>query len=58
MIETKTSLIEGSMKMGIDTKTNKEVIDGLMENIKNTVKDVSVDMNTSYDDVSVITNTN
>ena len=58
MIETKTSLIEGSMKMGIDTKTNKEVIDSLMENIKNTVKDVSVDMNTSYDDVSVITNTN
>lgn len=54
MTEAKANFIEGSMKMNIDTKTSKEIIDMIVKNIDEIVKDVSVDINTQYDDVSSI----
>lgn len=54
MMEAKTNFIAGSMTLGIDTKTSKEIIDFIVKKISIIVKDVSVDMETSYDDVSTI----
>lgn len=53
LIEAKANFIEGSMILGIETKTSKEIIDMIVKSIDDTVKDASVDMNTQYDDVSV-----
>jgi hypothetical protein len=52
-IEAKVNFIEGSMKLGVDTKTSKEIIDMVVKKISEIVEDVSVDMETQYDDVSV-----
>jgi hypothetical protein len=54
LIELKASLIENSVKLGVDTKTSKEIIDIVVKDIDNIVKDVSVDMLTQYDDVSTL----
>lgn len=54
MTEAKSNFIEGSMKMNIDTRTSKEIIDLVVKNVNEIVKDVSVDVNTQYDDVSSI----
>lgn len=52
LIESKANFIEGSMILGIDTKTCREIIDMIVKRIDEIVKDVSVDMDTQYDDVS------
>jgi hypothetical protein len=54
LIESKTNFIEESMKLGIHTKTSKEIIDMVVRDIDNIVKDISIDMDTQYDDVSTI----
>ena len=54
LIESKASFIEGSMVLGVETKTSKEIIDMVVRNIDDIVKDISVDMDTQYDDVSTI----
>jgi len=54
LIESKANYIEGSMSLGVDTKTSKEIIDMVVRNVDLIVKDVSVDMETQYDDVSTI----
>jgi hypothetical protein len=54
LIESKANYIEGSMILGVDTKTSKEIIDMVVRDIDTIVKDVSVDMETQYDDVSNI----
>lgn len=54
LIEAKANFIEGSMLLGVDTKTCKEIIDMVVKNVDNIVKDVSVDMDTQYDDVSIL----
>lgn len=54
LIESKTNFIEGGIKLGINTKTSKEIIDMVVRDIDNIVKDVSVDLDTQYDDVSSI----
>jgi hypothetical protein len=53
LIEAKANFIEGSMMLGVDTKTSKEIIDTIIKQIDGIVKDASVDMETQYDDVSV-----
>ena len=40
------------MKHDIDTKTGKEIVDNIIGTVDNFVKDISVDMNTQYDDIS------
>lgn len=54
LIESKANFIEGSMNLGINTKTSKEIIDMVVNDIDEIVKDISVDMDTQYDDVSMI----
>lgn len=54
LTEAKANIIEGSMKLDVETKTSKEIIDMVVRDIDEIVKDVSVDMETQYDDVSVI----
>lgn len=54
LIESKANFIEGSMSLGIESKTSKEIIDMVMRNIEAIVKDASVDMDTQYDDVSTL----
>lgn len=54
LIEAKANFIEGSMVLDVDTKTSKELIDIIIKQIDDIVKDASVDMETQYDDVSVI----
>jgi hypothetical protein len=54
LIESKANFIEGSMILGIETKTSKEIIDMVVRDIDDIVKDISVDMDTQYDDVSTI----
>lgn len=54
LTEAKANIIEGSMTLDIETKTSKEIIDMVAKNIEEIVKDVSVDMETQYDDVSTI----
>ena len=54
LIEAKTRFIEGSMLLEIETKTIREVIDMIIEEINVIVKDISVDINTQYDDVSTV----
>ena len=54
LIESKTSFIEGTLKLGINTKTSKEIIDMIVRDIDNIVKDVSVDLETQYDEISSI----
>lgn len=54
LIESKANYIEGSMLLGVETKTSKEIIDMIVRNIDDIVKDVSVDMETQYDDVSTV----
>jgi hypothetical protein len=53
LIETKTKFLEGIMNLKIETKTMKEIIDFIMDNVDEIIKDVSVDMETQYDDVSL-----
>ena len=52
IVELKALLLEHSIKLGVDTKTSKEIIDIVVKDVDNIVKDVSVDMLTQYDDVS------
>lgn len=54
LIEAKTNFIEGTITLAIETKTNREIIDHVIRKINDIVKDVSVDMETQYDDVSCI----
>jgi len=54
LTESKANIIEGSMTLDVETKTSKEIIDMVIRNIDEIVKDVSVDMETQYDDVSTI----
>lgn len=54
LVESKANFIEGSMVLGVETKTSKEIIDMVVRDIDDIVKDISVDMNTQYDDVSTI----
>ncbi len=54
LIEAKANFIEGSMILEVDTKTSKEIIDMVVKQIDSIVKDASVDMETQYDDVSVL----
>lgn len=54
LIEAKANFIEGTMVLGIDTKTTKEIIDMVVRDVDSIVKDVSVDMDTQYDDVSTM----
>jgi hypothetical protein len=54
LIESKTSFIEGSLLLGINTKTSKEIIDTIVRDIDIIVQDVSVDLETQYDDMSSI----
>ena len=54
LIEAKANFIEGSMVLDVDTKTSKEIIDMVVKQIDSIVKDASVDMETQYDDVSVL----
>ena len=54
LIESKASYIEGSMILGVETKTSKEIIDMIVRDIDDIVKDASVDLNTQYDDVSTM----
>lgn len=54
LIESKANFIEGSMILGIETKTSKEIIDMVIKDIDEIVKDISVDMETQYDDVSTL----
>jgi hypothetical protein len=53
IIESKTDFIEVSMHIGVDTKTTKEIIDMVVKEIDALVHDVSVDIDTQYDDISV-----
>ena len=53
LIDTKSDFVEGMMYLGINTKTSKEILDIVTNNINDIVKNISVDMETSYDDVSV-----
>jgi hypothetical protein len=52
LVNSKIIYVEGLMKYDIDTKTSKELIDNIMDTVDNIVKDISVDMNTQYDDIS------
>jgi hypothetical protein len=54
LTEAKANIIEGSMTLDIETKTSKEIIDMVARTIEEIVKDVSVDMDTQYDDVSTL----
>lgn len=54
LVESKANFIEGSMLLGVETKTSKEIIDMVVRDIDDIVKDISVDMDTQYDDVSAI----
>lgn len=54
LIEAKADFLEGSMILGVETRTSKEIIDMIVKNIDTIVKDVSVDIETEYDDVSTI----
>lgn len=52
LINSKVLYVEGLMKHNIDTKTGKEIVDNIICSVDNIVKDISVDMNTQYDDIS------
>jgi len=54
LIESKANFIEGTMSLGVESKTSKEIIDMIVRNIDEIVKDTSVDMDTQYDDVSTL----
>ena len=54
LTETKTKFLEGIVILKIETRTIKEIIEMVMTNVDEIIKDVSVDMNTQYDDVSMI----
>jgi len=54
IIESKTSFLEQSMHIGCDTKTIKEIIDIVIKEVDQIVDDISVDINTQYDDCSTI----
>lgn len=54
LIESKTNFIEESMRLDIHTKTSKEIIDMVVKNIDLMMRDISVDMNTQYDEVSTL----
>jgi hypothetical protein len=54
LVEVKAELIEKCMLLGIETKTSKEIIDTIVKNVDHIVKNVSVDIDTEYDDVSTI----
>jgi hypothetical protein len=54
LIESKANFIEGSMILGVESKTSKEIIDMVVRDIDDIVKDASVDMDTQYEDVSTI----
>lgn len=54
LVEAKANFIEGSMSLGVETKTSKEIIDMIIKNIEEILKDASVDLDTQYDDVSTL----
>lgn len=54
VIESKASFIEGSMILGVETKTSKEIIDFVIRNIDEIINGISVDLDTQYDDVSTM----
>ncbi len=52
LVETRIRFIEGLMVLQIDTKTSTEIMELVMGNVDERLKDISVDMETHYDDVS------
>lgn len=52
LVESRVEFTEGSTILGVGTRTSREIIDMVIRNIDELVKDVSVDINTQYDDVS------
>jgi hypothetical protein len=54
LVESRAEFTEGSIILGVGTRTSREIIDMVIKNIDEIVKDVSVDINTQYDDVSTI----
>ena len=54
LVESKANFIEGAMLLDVNTRTIREIIDIVINDIDIIVKDISVDMNTQYDDVSTI----
>jgi len=54
LVEAKANFIEGSISLGVESKTSKEIIDMIVRSIDEIVKDASVDMDTQYDDVSTV----
>lgn len=51
-IDLKTNYIEKAMKLNVDTKTTNEIISLVESQILDCVKDISIDLNSKYDDVS------
>jgi len=54
LVESRAEFTEGSTILGVGTRTSREIIDMVIRNIDEIVKDVSVDIETQYDDVSTI----
>ncbi|VBB18458.1 hypothetical protein YASMINEVIRUS_921 [Yasminevirus sp. GU-2018] len=54
LTESKANFIEGSMVVGVETKTSKEIIAMIVKNVDDIMKDTSVDFETQYDDVSTL----
>jgi hypothetical protein len=52
LIEAKTNFIEKTMMLGVETKTIKEIMDMIVKDIDEIVKDISVDMETQYEDIT------
>jgi hypothetical protein len=51
LIDSKANFLEESIKLKVDSKASKEIMDIIVRNVDIIVKDVSVDMDTDYDDV-------
>lgn len=52
LTESKILYTEGLIMLDLETKTCKEIIDTIVNNVDNIIKDISVDMNTQYENVS------
>lgn len=52
LIKSKNDFIEGSMILDIYSETGKEIVDNIFDNVGNILNDISVDLNTQYDEVS------
>lgn len=53
-IDYKTNFIEKAMKLKVDTKTTNEILSMVEFNILDSVKDIELDFNSRYDDVSTL----